>query len=157
MCGAPVKSVLYSPEHTRGAPLTRKPGNSLAHRVDGNIMMDTGGRQRKLGFHTTLLMAVTGTAANHLEGCISRLWLHLFAKIIFAWVKSRNKMSSRTCPQHLCLKIKKPTFAKSSVNDSNLIGNLYHLYQSFYCRRRHLYFSRHCIVLNRNKIIQLPK
>lgn len=105
MCGAPVKSVLYSPEHTWGAPLTRKPGNSLAHRVVGNIMMDTGGRQRKLGFHTTLLMAVTGTAANHLEGCISRLWLHLSAKIIFAWVKSRNKMSSWTCPQHLCVKL----------------------------------------------------
>lgn len=68
-CGASVKSVLYSPEHTRGAPLTRKPGNSLAHWVDGNIMMDTGGRQRKLGFHTTLLMAVTGTVANHLGGC----------------------------------------------------------------------------------------
>lgn len=105
MCGAAVKSVLYSPEHTRGALLTRKPGNSLAHRVDGNIMMDTGGRQRKLGFHTTLLMAVTRMAANHLEGCISRLWLHLFAKIIFALVKSRNMMSSITCPQHVCVKL----------------------------------------------------
>lgn len=68
-CGASVKSVLFSPEPTLGSPLTRKPGNSLARRVDGNIMMDTGGRQRKLSFHTTLLMAVTGTAVSHLEGC----------------------------------------------------------------------------------------
>lgn len=60
-----------SSEHTGGAPLIRKPGSGRAHQVDSNIMMNTGGRQRKsvLGFHTISLTAVTGRVVNHLEVC----------------------------------------------------------------------------------------
>lgn len=120
-CFASVGVVLCSLEHTGGAPLTRKPANSLAHRVDANIMMDAGGRRRKLGFHTALLMEVTGNGGEP-SGRLPLMTLATsFCKNNIGIGEAKEQDKSHHMPETYVgvsvLRSFSSTFANSSVKD----------------------------------------